>query len=68
MGEAVCRLRVERSDPARVCFGARRLPATSEPAQRDADNQLELVLRSGARLRFPVGTDLSYLQALAAAL
>ncbi len=39
-----------------------------ELAQRDGDNQLELVLRSGARLRFPVGTDLSYLQALAAAL
>ncbi|HTP27916.1 MAG TPA: IS66 family insertion sequence element accessory protein TnpB [Anaeromyxobacteraceae bacterium] len=29
---------------------------------------LELVLSSGARLRFPAGTDLAYLRALAAAL
>ncbi len=41
---------------------------TREPAQRDGDNFLELVLSSGARLRFPVGTDLRYLQAIAAAL
>jgi transposase-like protein len=41
---------------------------TTELAQRDGDNQLELVLRSGVRLRFPVGTDLGYLQAIAAAL
>jgi transposase len=41
---------------------------TAEPARRDSDNQLELVLRSGTRLRFPVGTDPRYLQVLAAAL
>ena len=41
---------------------------TTERAQRDRDNLLELVLASGARLRFPVGTDLRYLQAIAAAL
>jgi hypothetical protein len=41
---------------------------TTEPAQRDGDSLLELVLASGARLRFPVGTDLRYLQAIAATL
>ena len=41
---------------------------TAEPAQRAGDSQVELVLASGARLRFPVGTDLGYLRALAAAL
>ena len=32
------------------------------------DGLLELALPSGARLRFPAGTDLAYLRALAAAL
>ena len=32
------------------------------------DDFLELALPSGARLRFPAGTDLGYLRALAAAL
>jgi len=48
---------------------------TSAPkARRDAvaaagsDGLLELVFASGARLRFPAGTDLAYLRALAAAL
>jgi hypothetical protein len=41
---------------------------TTTPAQRDGDSLLELVLASGARLRFPPGTDPRYLQALAAAL
>jgi transposase len=35
---------------------------------RDGDGHLELALPSGARLRFPAGTDLKYLRALAAAL
>jgi transposase-like protein len=35
---------------------------------RDGDGLLELVLSSGARVRFPAGTDLGYLRALAAAL
>jgi transposase len=34
----------------------------------EANGLLELALPSGARLRFPVGTDLKYLRALAAAL
>jgi hypothetical protein len=33
-----------------------------------ADELLELALPSGVRVRFPAGTDLRYLQALAAAL
>ena len=39
-------------------------------ARRDgeADGLLELALPSGARLRFPAGTDLSYLRQLASAL
>jgi transposase len=32
------------------------------------DGLLELALPSGARIRFPAGTDLAYLRALAAAL
>jgi hypothetical protein len=32
------------------------------------DRLLELALPSGARIRFPAGTDLAYLRALAAAL
>jgi hypothetical protein len=33
-----------------------------------ADDLLELALPSGARVRFPAGTDIGYLRALAAAL
>jgi hypothetical protein len=33
-----------------------------------SDALLELALPSGARIRFPAGTDLAYLRALAAAL
>ena len=72
----------ERSDQApeqaAAVEGSRLLPVrvvasaakrrTGEPAQHHGDSYLELMLRSGARLRFPVGTDLRYLQALAAAL
>jgi hypothetical protein len=57
--------------------GSRLLPvrvvASAPKARHDAaapagDGLLELVLPSGARLRFAAGTDLGYLQALAAAL
>ena len=42
-----------------------RWPVPQPPA---GDGHLELALPSGARLRFPAGTDLAYLRALAAAL
>jgi transposase len=72
----------ERSDqaPARGTApeGSRLVPvqvvaSTPKARQRAAgpavgDGLLELVLASGSRLRFPAGTDLAYLQALAAAL
>ncbi len=40
----------------------------SAAAPRTGDGLLELALPSGTRLRFPPGTDLAYLRALAAAL
>ena len=49
--------------PVRVVASA---PKARHP--READGLLELALPSGARLRFPAGTDLKYLRALAAAL
>jgi hypothetical protein len=53
--------------PVRVVTSApkARWPAPKVPA---GDGLLELALPSGARLRFPAGTDLAYLRALAAAL
>jgi len=57
-----------------VAEGSRMLPVrvvASAPKARlesGGDGLLELALPSGARLRFPTGTDLGYLQALAAAL
>ena len=51
-----------------------RVVASAPKARRAAsgasagDALLELALPSGARLRFPAGTDLKYLRALAAAL
>jgi hypothetical protein len=54
--------------------GSRLLPVrvvASAPKAResvDGDGHLELSLASGARLRFPVGTDPAYLRALASAL
>lgn len=53
--------------------GSRLLPVrvvASAPKARyeSGDGLLELALPSGARLRFPAGTDLGYLRALAAAL
>lgn len=53
--------------PVRVVASAAKRRTTST-AQRDGDSLLELVLPSGARVRFPAGTDLGYLRALAAAL
>jgi hypothetical protein len=72
----------ERSDqvPERVAApeGSRLVPvrvvASAPKARRVAvavpagDGLLELALPSGARIRFPPGTDLAYLRALAAAL
>ena len=60
--------------PAAPEEGSRLVPvrvvASAPKARRDeaADGQLELALPSGARVRFPAGTDVHYLQALAAAL
>ena len=61
-----------------AAVGSRLLPVrvvASAPKARRAvgataagDTLLELAFPSGARLRFPVGTDLKYLRALAAAL
>jgi hypothetical protein len=73
---------VERSDqaPDRAAApeGSRLVPvrvvASAPKARRVAmavpagDGLLELALPSGARIRFPAGTDLAYLRALAAAL
>ena len=42
-------------------------PAPKARQPMDGDGNLELALPSGARLRFPAGTDLAYLRALAAA-
>jgi hypothetical protein len=60
----------DESAPKRA---TRMLPVrvVSSPAQRAREGEaelLELALPSGARLRFPAGTDLRYLQQLAAAL
>ena len=60
-------------EQARPVEGSRMLPVrvvASAPKARDesGDGLLELALPSGARLRFPAGTDLGYLRALAAAL
>ncbi len=49
-----------------VASAAKRRSAVA--GHRDGDGLLELVLSSGARVRFPAGTDLGYLRALAAAL
>jgi transposase len=53
--------------PVRVVASApkARRVAVAAPA---GDGLLELALPSGARIRFPTGTDLAYLRALAAAL
>jgi transposase len=57
-----------------VAEGSRLVPvrvvASAPKARHESGGEglLELALPSGARLRFPTGTDLGYLQALAAAL
>jgi transposase len=48
-----------------VASAAKRRPGVEPPS---GDGLLELALPSGARVRFPAGTDLAYLRALAAAL
>ncbi len=63
---------------AAVTEGSRLLPVrvvasapkarTAVVATPESDGLLELALPSGARVRFPAGTDLAYLRALAAAL
>ena len=61
-------------EQAKARPGSRLLPVrvvASAPKARypeAADGLLELALPSGTRLRFPAGTDLKYLRALAAAL
>ena len=56
-----------RLQPVRVVASAAQR-RSAKAADGASDMQLELVLPSGARVRFPAGTDLRYLQALAAAL
>ena len=56
-----------RLRPVRVVASAA-TRRSAKVANGGGDTQLELVLLSGAVLRFPAGTDLRYLQALAAAL
>jgi hypothetical protein len=53
--------------PVRVVASAAK-PRTKAPAAGEARSLLELALPSGVRVRFPAGTDLAYLRALAAAL
>ena len=53
--------------PVRVVASAAK-PRTRAVLVAEPASLLELALPSGARVRFPAGTDLSYLRALAAAL
>ena len=53
--------------PVRVVASASKT-RTAVVVSAAADELLELALPSGVRVRFPAGTDLRYLQALAAAL
>ena len=53
--------------PVRVVASASKT-RTAVVVRAAADDLLELALPSGVRVRFPAGTDLSYLRALAAAL
>lgn len=53
--------------PVRVVASASK-PRTRAMAMAAGDELLELALPSGVRVRFPAGTDLAYLRALAAAL
>ena len=53
--------------PVRVVASASKT-RTSVLADRGSDELLEIALPSGVRVRFPAGTDLKYLTALAAAL
>lgn len=59
--------RVSRLVPVEVVASAAK-PRTRVLVAEAPANLLELALPSGAQLRFPAGTDLDYLRALAAAL
>jgi transposase len=65
--EAAAAKKGSRLVPVRVVASAAK-PRTRVLVAGEAESLLELALPSGARLRFPAGTDLSYLRALAAAL
>src|SRR5512137_1131652 len=56
--------------PRRLTLKPVRVVASAPKARQaeDGGSLLELALPSGTRLRFPAGTDLAYLRALAAAL
>jgi hypothetical protein len=54
--------------PVRVVASAPKARWRTPEVPPAGDGLLELALPSGARLRFPAGTDLAYLRALAAAL
>ena len=58
---------VAPSEPSRL-LPVRVVASTAPKARREGDGLLELEFPSGARLRFPPGTDLAYLRQLAAAL
>jgi hypothetical protein len=53
--------------PLRVVASAAK-PRTAVVVRDASDEVLELALPSGVRVRFPAGTDLKYLRALAAVL
>ena len=59
--------KVSRLVPVEVVASAAK-PRTRVLVAAAPESLLELALPSGARLRFPAGTDLAYLRALAAAL
>lgn len=59
--------RASRLVPVRVVASAPKA-RRPEAAASAGDGLLELALPSGVRVRFPAGTDLAYLRALAAAL
>ena len=54
--------------PERLTLKPVRVVASVPEARREGNGLLELDLPSGTRLRFPAGTDPSYLRTLAAAL
>jgi transposase-like protein len=59
--------KASRLVPVRVVASAAK-PRPRGPVAASPENLLELALPSGTRVRFPAGTDLTYLRALAAVL